>query len=281
MSEINEALADVTAIRKGGYLTLHFGGLAYTQAKKFVELWKSRGEKEKVRVSIAIERPHRSLSQLALHWSLIRILTFETSGTFDKMDQEITHEGMLEERAERFGDWLVLPKTERKIARRTGMMDSKQMSQLIEADFDMLVANGVSVENSGQCARYWTEWMRWRGKQKVDPVTYASLKDYDARVNWCEACLCRVEPGEGQLAHIVGAGAGGDTIAVGDEAQRVKNRVKLCTYHHLWLDHQKGDEELLHEFPHLAWRWNQAREMFGLPPVKVERKKAWQGKVTI
>ena len=127
--------------------------------------------------------------------------------------------------------------------------------------------------------------MHWRGQQKVDPVTFASLSDYDARVRFCEACLCRLEQGEGQLAHIVSTGAGGDTRPVmvdGEkDGHRVWNRIKLCTTHHLWLDHQKGDEELLAEFPHLAWRWNAAREKFGLPAVKAERRKLWAGKVQI
>ena len=276
--ELHYARSSITGIRPGGVVELQVQpGVKHEEAKQFLREWLKRGGKTDVEVSMRFYVPHRSLAQNRLHRALVRILTFEVTGSYSSDQCELVHEGMLEAFSERYDTWQQNPMVkESKIALRSHAMTTKQMSALIELDFDELASRCVGVEKASQITGYWIEWMRWRGRQAVDPITYESLKDYNARVHFCEACLKYLDVGEGQLAHIVSRGAGGDTRPSEDgEGERVWNRVKLCAEHHVWLDHQKGDEELLRQFPHLAWRWNRARERYGLPPVKVEGQKNW------
>lgn len=280
--ELHNALAEIEGVNPGGKMVLQFkAGVKLEEARQFVREWAKRGRKGDIEVSLRFWVPRRSLAQNRLHRALVRIITFEAAGTYDSDQCELVHEGMLEQFSERFGAWQVNPLTAKQDkALRSHAMSTTQMSALIELDFDELASRNVSVENASQITGYWIEWMRWRGKQSVDPITYADLKDYTQRVHFCEACLRHLDIGEGQLAHIVGTGAGGDTIPTGeDDKHRTWNRVRLCTEHHIWLDHQQGDEALLRKFPHLAWRWNKAREKFGLPPVVVEQDRPWVDKI--
>lgn len=285
MNPATDIPVQIVSTEKGGHIHLKVGVARYEEMKRWIAEWRKR-EEGAILVTFRVPTAQRSLSQNALHWPLASIICYETTGTFEKDQVELVHDGILERYAERYGTWVINPLTGKRQARRSHKFSKPEFTQLIEMDFAILSEIGVhSVENGEQVRGYFLEWQNWRGKQKVDPLTHASLAEYDERVPYCEACLCPLAKGEGQLAHIVSAGAGGDTRPVTEEdvedRQRVWNRVKLCSRDHIFLDHQNGDEELIGNYPHLAYRVNRARKRFGLRPVRIGARSLYAGLIGI
>lgn len=217
--------------------------------------WESRD----VELDLRVWYQKRTLAMNSLMWALLSIMSMEVYQEFGH--EEDLYQDMLD---------LYAPKS---ISRLSGKarnitssnMNTVQMSVLIEGVFRTLAEIGIEVTEPQQIADYWVEWYTWRGKQKEDPMaeTYESIQDYNEKVCYCEACLKFLRPDDGEVAHIVSKGAHG--------IDHGYNLLRLCTEHHIMLQHQKGWTKLIEAFPHLRWRVDRARELQGKKSLDIDK----------
>lgn len=200
----------------------------------------------------------KTLDQLALFWSLVRVLTLESEGKDDKEIKTQLYHGLLH---------LYAPKVEGRLpdgskagesVKTLSEMNTLEAARLIEGTFRELVLMGVSVDNSSKLRNWYAEWRDWRGRAKAADLeqTYRDLEDYKERVPYCEATLTPLHEGGGSLAHIVSRGAGGENF-------EPWNFLHLRDDIHLQVQHTKGWVELLQQYPHLIHKVNYARERLG------------------
>lgn len=164
------------------------------------------------------------------------------------------------------------------VPKRSHSMDTTEFSKMVGGIFgELSPMTGISFDSSIAIRKYWREWAWWRGRQKIDPAAYRTIKDYTERVNYCEACFVHLEVGEGQLAHVVTHEAGGSNTDP-------RNRIRLCTGCHMGgsegepAAHRQGWEPLIEAHPHIGWIIERAYKLVGAKPPAVPRREDLQGK---
>lgn len=220
------------------------------------ERQKNDGKDVELEVSIEIVGRPRTLSQNRLLRALEAVMSVEQTGSKDSAQEY--HEGLIQLYCPESEE--VNPLTRKRLKKRTSELTTLEMASVIEGAFYELACMGVDLSTEN-IQSYWGEWHRWRDKQGVDPITREG-REIDAYRNmtpFCEACLkgvlvlnkFGVQEYAGQMAHIIGRGAGG--------SDELKNLIHLCTECHIHIQHQKGWDALIEKYPHIAGRVERAK----------------------
>jgi hypothetical protein len=218
----------------------------------------------KLPIAVELRKWYRAKThdQLALFWSLIKIMSLHQEGKHDEETKQGYYHGLLYMYGARTVAKLPDGRVEEAL-KTLSEMNTVEASQLIEGAFRELALMDCNVTESSKIKNFYIEWRTWRGQLKHDGMdeTYKSLDDYRDRVPFCEATLVRLQPGEGHLAHIVSSGASG-------ESNEPWNFLHLCAEVHIGLQHTKGWVEMLEKYPHLMGKVNVARKRHGLQAIK-------------
>lgn len=204
-------------------------------------------------VELIIKGKHRTLSQNSLYWALINVLAMEVY--HEQGWEEEIHEAILSQYAPKIKERLY----GKEVSKRSKDMDTSEFTRLIEGVFYEINQIGVELTEPADLQQYWNDYSKIRFSNGKD-YGYRegeSLQDYRYRVNYCEACRKYLRAGsdhyDGEIAHIVSRGASGE-----DETWNV---LHLCHEHHIAVQHQKGWNEFLRQFPHLTEKVRIAHEM--------------------
>ncbi|MCK5217845.1 MAG: hypothetical protein KAJ93_08650 [Methanosarcinales archaeon] len=203
-------------------------------------------------IEVKIRGKARTLPQNALYWALVTILALEVY--MENGWEDVIHEEMLEIYAPK----IVSKLHKTSVPKRSKDMDTTEFTRLIEGVLHELSEHGVSITDPSDMDQYWKNYakIRFSGGKDHGYREGESLPDYAKRVNYCEACRKYLRPGsfgyDGNLAHIVSRGTGGEDATW--------NIIHLCAKHHLSVQHQKGWEYFLKQFPHLQGKYDLAHE---------------------
>jgi len=261
--EDGERYVEDLRAEKTGLLVVRVDPSSRDDVRAWVNDWTDRPAWRKTPMALAFRKWYRSktLDQLALLFSLCKVMALHQEGKHDKELIDGYYHGLLELYAPRTR--AILPDgREKEVVKTASQMTTIELSGVIEGAFRELSMAGLHMENSNEIKNYYIEWRQWRSKLKTDGLeeTYASLDEYRQRVPFCEATLRHLEPGEGHLAHIVSRGAGG-------ECHETWNYLHLSSEIHLGLQHTKGWVDMLEAYPHLIGKVNTARQRLGYDPI--------------
>lgn len=230
---------------------------------EWLRIWtKDNPEWRKTPAAISLRKWYkkRTVDQLKLFWSLVKVMTLEAEGKNDAEIAEQYYHGLLNLYAPRT-TYRIPGGGEGEAIKTLSQMNTLEVSRVIEGAFRELSIMGVHLSSS-EVKNWYLEWRTWRGKLKLDGLesTYQSLQDYRERVPFCEASLKHLGPTEGHLAHIVSRGASG-------ESDETWNYLHLSAEVHIGLQHTKGWVEMLSTYPHLMGKVNAARRFHGMEPI--------------
>lgn len=148
--------------------------------------------------------------------------------------------------------------------KRTSDATTVEMSRCIEYALNQLATMDIPDEIvtalGGDMKALWEAWYKWRYDQETDP-----LYDDEMAMDWesycgihpvCELCGQPEYPNDPlERMHIISAGANGTIYEL------PWNWLRAHASHHIPVQHQKGWDPILEEFPHISGKIRRAKTL--------------------